>query len=154
MLSPHEIAEIAAEARHYSDPRAVSIEALKIVQKHRGWVSDESLRELAEHLDISAADLDAVATFYNLIFRRRVGRHVIFVCTSVSCWIMGCEGIQKELKARLGIDAGGTTADDRFTVLPIPCLGACDHAPALLIDGDLHRDVDPARLGEILERYR
>jgi len=153
MLNVHEKAEIEAEARHYPDRRAVSIEALKVIQKHRGWVSDESLRDLAAYLGMSVEDLDAVATFYNLIFRRPVGRHVIFLCTSVSCWIMGCDGVQAEIKSLLGVGLGETTADGRFTLLPIPCLGTCDHAPALLVDGDLHRDIAPGGVGKILEKY-
>ena len=77
MLTAEEINEIEAEGAHYPRRDAVSIDALKIVQKHRGWVSDESLRDIAEHLGMSPTDLDSVATFYNLIFRKPVGRHVI-----------------------------------------------------------------------------
>ncbi len=127
---------------------------MKIVQKHRGWISDDALRDVGELLGMSAADLDGVATFYNLLFRRPVGRHVIYVCDSVSCWILGCERHFRHLAERLGTKPGETTADGRFTLLPIVCLGACDHAPALMIDADLHLDVDPANLDNILESYR
>src|SRR5580692_8282528 len=106
MLTAEEISEIEAEAAHYPKREAVSIDALKIVQRHRGWVSDESLRDIAEHLGISPTDLDSVATFYNLIFRRPVGRHVIMVCDSVSCWIMGCERMQQHLENHLEIGLG------------------------------------------------
>ena len=127
---------------------------MKIVQRHRGWVSDESLRDIAELLGMSPADLDGVATFYNLIFRKPVGRHVIMVCDSVSCWIMGYDRIREHLSERLGIEFGETTADNRFTLLPIVCLGACDHAPAMMVDADLHSDLDPQKIDGILEKYK
>src|SRR5262249_28598428 len=97
-------------------------------------------------------ELDGVATFYNLIFRRPVGQHVILLCDSVSCWIMGYERLQTHLRTRLGITLGETTADGQFTLLPIPCLGTCDHAPALMIDDALYRDLDPEKLDLVLEQ--
>ena len=153
MLSVEERRAIEAELAHYPDRRAVCIEALKIVQEHRGWVSDEGLHDLASFLGMSPAELDSVATFYNLIFRKPVGRHVILICDSVSCWIMHYEQLRAALTARLGVGLGETTGDGRFTLLPVVCLGACDHAPVLMIDRDLHQDVDPDGLDRILERY-
>jgi NADH-quinone oxidoreductase subunit E len=154
MLTTEERSEIEAEFPHYPTREAVCIDALKIVQKHRGWISDDALSDIGELLSMSSTDLEGVATFYNLIFRRPVGRHVIFVCDSVSCWIMGCERHFQQLSEHLGTKPGETTGDGRFTVLPIVCLGACDHAPALMVDRDLHLDVDPANLDRILEGYR
>ena len=154
MLTTDEIREIENEAAHYPKREAVSIDALKIVQKHRGWVSDESLRDIAEHIGMSPTDLDSIATFYNLIYRRPVGRHVISVCDSVSCWILGCEGIQERLQQRLGIGLGETTADNRFTLLPTVCLGCCDRAPALMVDGDLHTNLDALKIDTTLEKYK
>jgi NADH-quinone oxidoreductase subunit E len=116
-------------------------------------VSDECVKDIAQLLGMAPEALDAVATFYNLIFRRPVGRHVILVCDSVSCWIMGYEPLRRRLQERLAIGLGETTIDDRFTLLPICCLGACDHAPAMMIDDDLHGDMDLASLDEILEKY-
>jgi NADH-quinone oxidoreductase subunit E len=154
MLTAQERQEIEAELEHYPDKRAVSVEALKIVQQHRGWVSDASIQDIAELLGITPDELDSVATFYNLIFRRPVGRHVIRLCDSVSCWIMGSERLQEHLTARLGIDPGETTEDGRFTLLPMACLGTCDHAPALMIGDDLYRDLDAETLDAILEKYQ
>jgi NADH-quinone oxidoreductase subunit E len=153
MLSAEEIHEIEAEAAHYPTREAVSIDALRIVQRHRGWVDDESLRDIAGHLGMSPTDLDSVATFYNLIFRRPVGRHVIMVCDSVSCWIMGCDRMRKHLCEHLGIEVGETTPDNRFTLLPIVCLGCCDHAPAMMVNRDLHGDLDPRKIDAALEEY-
>ena len=153
MLMPKDTEEITKLANHYAEKRGACVEALKIVQRSRGWVSDDDLHEVARALDMSADELDGVATFYNLIFRRPVGRHVILICDSVSCWIMGFEALRDRLQARLGIKFGETTKDGRFTLLPIVCLGACDHAPVMMIDGDLHRDFDSNALDEVLARY-
>ncbi len=153
MLSQEEQREIDQELHHYEEPRAACVDALKIVQRHRGWVSDEGLQDVADYLDMSPAELDGVATFYNLIYRRPVGRHVILVCDSISCWLMGYEKIRDHLISRLGVTMGGTTADGRFTLLPIVCLGTCDHAPAMMIDGDLHRDLTPQKVDDILAGY-
>ena len=154
MLSPEERQEIEAELRHYPYKQAVSIDAMKIVQRHRGWVSDESLKDIAEFLDMSTDDLDGVATFYNLIFRKPVGRHVIMFCDSVSCWIMGCDRIRERLCSHLKIKPGQMTADGRFTLLPVVCLGACDHAPVLMVDDHLQQDLSLDRLDGLLEVYK
>jgi NADH-quinone oxidoreductase subunit E len=151
-LTPEEKREIAEEQGRYPDRRAVCVEALKIAQRARGWISDETLRELAEHLGMTADELDGVATFYNMIFRRPVGRHVIFLCDSDSCWVMGEEALRARLKARLGIDVGETTEDREYTLLPVACLGACDHAPALLLDRELHGDLTEQTVDELLRR--
>jgi NADH-quinone oxidoreductase subunit E len=156
MLSPEELKEIEHELSHYEQPSAATIEALKVVQKHRGWVSDEAVRDIAAVLKTSPADVDAVATFYNLIFRKPVGRHVIFMCDSVSCHLMGYDGLRRKMEDKLGVKLGQTTPDQRFTLLPIVCLGTCDRAPAMLIDKDLHRnleDVSPQTLDELLAGY-
>ena len=151
MLTTEERQEIEAELTHYPTKEAVCIDAMKIVQRHRGWVSDESIRDIGELLEMSTADLDAVATFYNLIFRKPVGRHVIMLCDSVSCWIMGYDRVREHLKAKLGIGFGETTADNRFTLLPVVCLGACDRAPAMIIDNDLYVDLEPAGIDKLLD---
>lgn len=153
MLSRQEREEIQKEIEHYPSKRAACIEALKIVQKHRRWVPDEAIAEIAELLDMSAADLDGVATFFNLIYRQPVGRHVILLCDSVSCWLLGCDYIRRHLKERLQIGLGETTADERFTLLPMACLGTCDRAPALMVDEDLHQDLTPEKVDELLETY-
>jgi NADH-quinone oxidoreductase subunit E len=153
LLTAEEEKEINEEARHYPNKQAVCIDAMLIVQRHRGWVSDEAIRDLAELLGMTTADLDGVATFYNLIRRKPVGRHVALICDSVSCWIMGCERVRDQLCTRLGTTLGGSTADGRFTLLPIVCLGACDRAPVMLIDGDLHVDLDERRVDQVLEKY-
>ncbi len=153
MLTSAETTEILEELSHYEHKEAAGIEALLVVQRHRGWVPDEALVAVAGLLGMAPDELDSVATFYNLIFRRPVGRHVILVCDTVSCWVMGYEQVVEELGRRLGIGFGQTTEDGRFTLLPIPCLGACDRAPAMMIDDDLHGPVEAGVLDGILARY-
>jgi NADH-quinone oxidoreductase subunit E len=154
MLTTQERQEIEAELSHYERKRAVCIEAMKVIQRHRGWVSDESITDIAELLEMSPEELDSVATFYNLIFRKPVGKHVMMICDSVSCWIMGYERMRERLKTSLGIDLGETTADGQITLLPAVCLGACDHAPALMVDAELFGDLDEAKVDAIIARYR
>lgn len=154
MLTTEEKQEIEKAVDLVPYRKAACVEALKIVQEHRRWVSDESLKEIAEYLKMTPEELDSVATFYNLIFRRPVGRHIILLCDSISCWVMGYEKIKSRLTEELKIEFGQTTADERFTLLPNPCLGTCDCAPALMIDSDLYRNITPDQLGDILSKYK
>ena len=150
VLSDEELREIDLEISHAPYRPAVAIDALKIVQAHRGWVSDESLRAIARHLEMSAEELEGVATFYNLIFRRPVGERVILMCNSITCWIKGCDKLQARISEHLGIGLGETTADNRYTLLPVTCLGACDKAPVLMVGDDLHEDVTAEALPSIM----
>ena len=153
-LGPRLRHEIATIARHAEHKRAACIDALKLVQKRFRFVSDGHLAEVAALLEMTPAELDGVATFYNLIFRRPVGRHVILLCDSVACWVMGGAAACAHLCERLSVKPGETTEDGRFTLLPIVCLGHCDHAPAMMVDEDLYGDLDAARLDDILRRSR
>ena len=153
MLTDEVKQEIVEAVGHYPTRRSGAAEALKIVQRHRGWVSDESLKDAAALLGMSSEELDGIATFYSLIFRKPVGKHVILLCDSVSCWILGYDLVREHLRMRLGIGLGETTADGRFTLLPVACLGACDRAPAMMIDDELYGDLDAKRIDEILAGY-
>jgi NADH-quinone oxidoreductase subunit E len=153
MLTETEIQAIDHEVQLVPYKKAAVIEALKIVQQQRGWISDESVEAVAAHLDMSPAEVDSVATFYNLLFRRPVGRHVILLCDSISCYVMGYQKLQEALQQQLQIKFGETTADKRFTLLPNACLGCCDRAPALMIDEDLYTNVKEEDLENILNRY-
>ena len=153
MLTEEEKKEVIAELAHVEHKEAASIEALKVVQKRRRWVSDESINDLASLLDMTPAELDAVATFYNFIYRKPVGRHVIAICDSMVCWSLGYDPLRELLQQKLGIVFGETTRDNRFTLLPASCLGACDRAPAMLVDEDLYGPVAPEMLDGILEKY-
>lgn len=146
-------AEIEHHIHHYDDPRAASIDALKVIQKRHGWVPDAAIPVLAGILGIPAPDVEGVATFYSLIFRRPVGRHVIKVCDSIACHLCNFEAVQKVIEDALGIKPGETTTDNRFTLLPICCLGACDRAPVVMIDDSTHFNVKPEEIRSILEQY-
>lgn len=145
--------EITKLFEHLPKKSAACIDALMVVQKYNRWVSDDALKALAPILEMSADEIDSVATFYNHVYRLPVGRHVIKICDSVSCYIMGYETIRDAFKERLKIDFGETTPDDRFTLLPVECLGACDCAPTLIIDSELYRNVKIDQLDAILSKY-
>jgi NADH-quinone oxidoreductase subunit E len=150
MLTEEERVEIETELKRHYNKRAACFEALRIVQRRRGWVSDE-IREIADLLDLTPEELDSVATFYTFIFRRPVGKHVIYLCDSISCWVMGYEDVLGHIKGRLGIGPGETTDDGQFTLIPVSCIGTCDHAPAMMIDGETYRDLTPEKMDEILK---
>ena len=152
MLNERERERIEEEIRALESPRAAVSEALAIVQESRGWVSDEGVTDVAAALGMSAEEVEEIATFYELIYRRPVGKHVIHVCDSVCCWILGEERVLAHLKGRLGVEIGGTTADGRFTLLPIGCLGACEQAPAMMVDGEIFGDLTPEAVDGILAR--
>jgi NADH-quinone oxidoreductase subunit E len=153
MLTTEEKKEIDEAIHVVPYKKAACIEALKVVQNHRKWVSDESLKDIAAYMEMTTEELDSVATFYNMIFRRPVGRHIILVCDSISCWVMGYESLRDELTKKLGIKLGETSADNRFTMLPNPCLGTCDCAPAMMIGNDLYRNITLDQLDDILKKY-
>ena len=152
MLTEEEKSEIEKEIRQSERKRGAAVEVLKIVQRHRGWIPDE-LDDLAGVLDMTPAEIDSLGTFYSLIYMKPVGEHVILICDSVSCWIMDYEKILHHLTLRLGIGLDQTSADGKFTLLPVACLGACDHAPALMVDETLYTDLTPEKIDHILDKY-
>ena len=154
MLSEEERAAILTELASAEDARSVAMEALRIVQAGHGYISDETLCDVAAALGMTPDELDSLATFYSFIFRRPVGKHVIYVCDGVTCYIMGYENILEHLKQRLRIDLGETTEDGMFTLLPVSCIGACDHAPAIMIDSTLYDDLSTEKVDEILKDQR
>lgn len=154
MLTEEEKKEILEEVRQYPSPKGACIDALKVVQEHRGWVSDESVKDVAGILEMSNEEVDSVATFYSRIYRKPVGRNVILLCDGVSCMIMGYESIYEHISKKLGIAYGETTPDDRFTLLPISCLGDCDHAPSLMINNDHYNGLTMEKVDELLDEYK
>ncbi len=152
-LHPDDEAAMRAEVGHYEQPQAACIEALKIVQRRHGWVPDEAIPAIARVLGVGPASVEGVATFYSLIFRQPVGRHVILVCDSSSCFLTGFDQRRQALTGHLGIGLGETTADGRFTLLPVCCLGACDGGPAMMVGDDVYGPVAADELPAILEGY-
>lgn len=150
MLTEQETREIEEEISRLPMPQSACIEALKVVQRYRGWVSDEALEDLAPVLEMSPAEIDSVATFYNLIYRRPVGEHVILVCDSVSCWLTGQERVLDYLQRKLEIQPGQTTPDNMFTLLPIVCLGHCEQSPVMMLDGQIIGNLTEEKIDQAL----
>jgi NADH-quinone oxidoreductase subunit E len=152
MLDEKTETEVRALRRaHDGDGQAAAVSALRAVQARYGWVSDERLFATAALLDLRAAELDALATFYALIHRRPVGRTVIHVCDGISCFLKGAAQVRDALRVRLGVNVGEVTADGAHTLLDICCVGACDRAPAALVGRRTVAPVDPRRLDPLLE---
>ena len=150
MLSDQERTELDELRTHYQTARAASVTVMKFLQAGRGYLSDESMRDVADYLQLPLIDLEGLATFYNLLFRKPVGDRVILLCDSVSCWMCGYGHIRDHLKGRLGIGFGETTPDNRFTLLPMVCLGDCDHAPVMMVGQELHGDLTPDKVDRLL----
>ncbi|MDH2273541.1 NADH-quinone oxidoreductase subunit NuoE [Moraxella porci] len=153
ILTSAEIAGIDEYIHHYPQARAAVLDALKLVQKRNGWVDDAQVAAIANMLDIATTDVEGVATFFNRIYRSPVGRHVILICDSIACYLTGYEALADAFKRELGIEFGQTTADGRFTLLPICCLGNCDKGPSVLIDEDTYGPVLPSEVLMLLEQY-
>jgi len=149
-LTPDEVREIEHEVSTMETKEAAGIEALKIIQAGRGWVSDDSLLAISQLLKISTAQLEGVATFYNLIYRQPVGHHVIHICDSISCHLLGYAEVLEVIKSHLVIDYGQTTADGMFTLLSNVCLGGCDKAPVMMIADKHYEQLTPDKAIAIL----
>ena len=134
--------------------REAAVDVMKELQAHYGWLTDEAVEEAALLLGLSPLQVEELATFYEMIYRRPVGKKVIHVCDSISCWCDGCDGIIAHLKEKLGIALGETTADGMFTLLPACCMGMCGEGPAMSVGGVPYGRLTPALVDEILEAER
>jgi NADH-quinone oxidoreductase subunit E len=143
-------ADIKALCQLYPSKQAALLPTLHSVQNQLGHLSDQAMIEIAELLEISPAQVLDTAGFYDQYTRQKRGQHLIGVCESLSCEICGCEEILQALKKKLGVEPGQTTADGKFTLITMQCLGACDFAPAVLIDENLHKTVKIDQLDDIL----
>ena len=154
MLSAEEILLIRKERTRWPTGRGAVSESLMIVQESRGWVPDQAVEEIAAELEVSPAEVEGIATFYDLIFRKPVGRHVIFMCDGVSCRLTGYHDVLRHLSEKLRIGFGQTTADGVFTLLPAGCLGVCEQAPAMIVDGAVYGNLTPKSAEEALNDIR
>ncbi len=127
---------------------------MKELQRHYGWLTDEAVEEAAELLSLTPLQVEELATFYEMIYRRPVGRYVVHVCDSISCWNMGGETLLTQLEKLLGTKVGGTTADGDFTLLPCSCLGNCGNAPAVMVGERQFGRVLPDQIQFILSELR
>jgi NADH-quinone oxidoreductase subunit E len=122
------------------------------LQRHYGWLTDEAVEEAAGLLGLSPVEVEELATFYEMIYRRPVGRMVVHVCDSISCWAMGGETLLRHLGQHLGSDVGRTTPDGAVTLLPCSCLGACTEAPAMMIGERCYGRLTPETAVEIIAK--
>ncbi len=134
--------------------REAAVDVMKELQKHYGWLTDEAVDEAAEILGLSPVEVEELATFYEMIYRRPVGKKVIHVCDSISCWSVGCDRILEHLTRRLGIEPGCTTTDGMFTLIPCACLGNCGEGPTMMVGDNLYGRLTPERVDEILDMER
>lgn len=133
MIPDHLRQELKQRVAHAVTPREAAVDVMKELQRHYGWLTDQAVEEAASLLGLSPLQVEELATFYEMIYRRPVGRHVIHVCDSISCWSLGGETLLKHFERLLGIQTGKTTADGAFTLLPCCCLGNCGNAPAVMV---------------------
>lgn len=134
--------------------REAAVDVMKVLQTHYGWLTDEAIVEAANMLGLSPLQVEELATFYEMIYRRPVGRHVIHACDSISCWAMGGETLLGNIAGLLGISVGETTADGLFTLLPCCCLGNCGQAPTLMIGNTIYDRVTVKAAAELIEQQR
>lgn len=146
--------ELTSRIAHATTPREAAVDVLKSLQSHYGWLTDEAVLEAAKLLGLTTLQVDELATFYEMLYRRPVGRRVIHVCDSISCWAMDGEPLMQHLADHLGIQPGETTADGIFTLLPCCCLGNCGQAPTLMIGDTLHGRVTFERAVKILDNEK
>lgn len=146
--------ELAARVATAITPREAAVDVMKEIQRHYGWLTDEAVHEAAELLGLSPLQVEELATFYEMIYRRPVGKRVLHVCDSISCWAMGYETLMAHLGKRLGVEPGGTTADGMFTLLPCACLGMCGDGPAMMVGEKLYGKLTPEIADEILAKER
>ncbi|MBT0664680.1 NADH-quinone oxidoreductase subunit NuoE [Geobacter pelophilus] len=139
---------------HAVTPREAAVDVLKMLQAHYGWLTDEAVAEAAELLGLSTLQVDELATFYEMLYRRPVGRRVIHVCDSISCWSMGGEALIAHFSKYLGIKPGETTEDGAFTLLPCCCLGNCREAPTVMIGDTIYDRVTPELAEQIVAKER
>jgi NADH-quinone oxidoreductase subunit E len=154
LLPQNQIDSFKARAAAIAHPHELIVDLLRAIQSHYGWVPDDGVLLTAVTLGVLPVEVEELATFYDKIYRRAVGRRVIHVCDSICCWSTGAEMITEHLQQSLGVDFGMTTADGAFTLLPSCCLGACGDAPAMMIGLTTYGKLTPQQIDEILLQER
>ena len=153
-LTSSQIEAFKDRAANSAHPRELVVDVLRAIQGAHGWIPDAGVELTADILGLTPLQVEEVATFYDKIYRRPVGRKVIHVCDSIACWSRGGEDLYRHLQERLGIAPGETSSDGVFTLLPTCCLGACDEAPAMMIGLTVYGNLTPERIDEILAAER
>lgn len=146
-----EIDEIRAK---YPDRKSALLPSLYIAQREFGWLSQEAMTCVASTLNLPEAFVRGTASFYSMFRHKPVGRHVIQLCTNVSCMILGAEKLMDFLKNKYGVEPNATSEDGRFSLVEMECIGACGTAPAMLVDTDFYENLTEKSIEEILEKYK
>jgi NADH-quinone oxidoreductase subunit E len=155
MLSDKTKTEIKALTNRYPDKRSAIMPVLHLAQAQVGWLPDEVIREVADLLGLTATEVNSVATFYTMYAREKPGQHTVYFCTDLPCALRGADEMLEHIEHRLGCKAGQTSADGKITLRDAECLGGCDHAPVMLVDGVEHQqDLTNEKIDAILERLR
>lgn len=146
--------QVDAILSRYPEKRSAMLPLLQLVQRERGYVSEEAMREVAEIIGCRPVDVYDVVTFYTIFNRRPVGKYLLEVCRTLSCALMGGRKLTRHLEERLGIKSGETTPDGLFTLREVECIGACSNAPAMLINNLIYENLTPEKLDAIIEDLR
>lgn len=142
-------------AKYPADQKQSAVmSALFIVQEEYGYLTSQLMDAVAEYLDMPSIAVYEVATFYTMYQHKPVGRHMINVCTSISCHLRNSTGIIDYLQNKLGIKLGDTTEDGRFTIRAVECLGACVNAPMMQVDKNYHENLTTDNIDQVLELYK
>jgi len=154
-MLPHFQREVDEIAKRYPDSRSAVLPALRIAQEqHGGWLPPDALREVAEVLDLTPAYCQAVASFYDMFHLEPVGRHMVEICTNLSCALVGAQRVVEAFESVLGVKAGETTEDGEITFRAAECLGGCGYAPVVAVDSRYHHNVTPEDAAGIVEELR
>jgi NADH-quinone oxidoreductase E subunit len=155
VLSEKSEAEIRRIRDEYPDGQSAILPALYLAQQeYGGWLPDQALEEVASVIQVPVTLVASVASFYTMLNRKPLGRHLIQVCTNISCSLLGAERLVEHLGSKLGLKPGETTADGTFTLLEVECLGSCGTAPMMQVDDQYHEDLTEDRVDEILAGLR
>ncbi len=127
---------------------------LKEAQDKFGYVPEEIMVELAESLDIPINEVYGVASFYSFLSTKPLGRNVIRICQSLPCYLKHCHTVIESVEKEIGIKPGETTPDGKFSFQLTNCIGACDKAPVMMINNDVHVDLTPEKISQILKEYK
>jgi NADH-quinone oxidoreductase subunit E len=147
--------EVRAIAARFPDARSATLPALRLAQaRHDGWLPPEALREVADALGLTPAYCHAVASFYDMYHLEPVGRHLVEVCTNLSCALAGAQRVVEALEDALGVRVGETTADGAVTLRAVECLGGCGYATVVAVDNRYRQHVEPEDAAAIVEDIR
>ena len=149
------VSEVQKLRRQYPESKSVIMDALRIAQdEHGGWLPPAALREVADALDVTPAYCQSIASFYDMYHLEPVGRHMVEVCTNLSCALVGAQAVLDAFAGELGVRPGETTEDGGVTLRAIECAGGCGRAPVVVVDHVYHEPLRPEDVPELIEELR